>query len=94
MLPTRSLVPETAYESDPPRYRSREKLPRSAVSAGGTCLGLVPLVVGLSAVVVFVEEAVVVVVVAAAVALGSGELGGQNRSVLTQGTAVENSGSW
>ena len=64
------------------------------MSAGGTCLGLVPLVVGLSAVVVFVEEAVVVVVVAAAVALGSGELGGQNRSVLTQGTAVENSGSW
>jgi len=93
--PTRSLVPETAYEADQLRYRSWGKLPVSVVSAGGTCLELVPLVVGLSAVVVFVGVAafVVAVGVAAAVAAGFGEIGGPNRSVLTQGTTAENFGS-
>ena len=82
---TRSLVPETVYEADPPRYRSWGKLPVSVASAEGTCLELVPLVVGLSAVVGFVEVAALVEVVgvAAAVALGSGEIGGLNHSVLT-----------
>ena len=66
----------------------------SVVPAGGTCSGLVPLAVGLFAVVAFVEEAAVVVVVGVAVALGSGETGDQNHSVLTQGTTAENFGSW
>ena len=90
------MVPETGYEADPPRYRSWGKLSVSVVSAGGTCLGLVPPVEGLSAIVVVEEVALVVGVVgvAAAAVVGSGEVGGLNRSVLTQGTTAEGSGSW
>jgi len=95
-LPTHSLVPETAYEADQPRCHSWGKLPALIVSAGETCSELVLLVVGLSAVVVFVAAGafVVVVGVAAAVALGSGEIGGLNHSAATRGTSVEDLGSW
>ena len=93
-LPTRSLVLETAYEADLPRCRSWGKPPVLIVFAGGTCLELVLLVVGLCAVVVFVEAAALVeVVVAAAVALGSGEIGDLNHYGVTQGTTVGKFGS-
>lgn len=81
----RSLVPETVYEADLPRCRLQGTLPVLIVFVGGMNLELVPPEVDLSVVVVFVGTAAFVAVVgaAAAVALGSGEIDGLNRSVMT-----------
>jgi len=81
---TRSLVLETACGVHLPPYRSRGTALMLVVSATGMCFDLVPLEVGLSAVVVFVGTAVFVVeiAVAAAVGLGSGEIGGLNHSAM------------
>jgi len=73
---TRSLDLETVCGAHLLLYRSQGTVPVLIVSAGGTCLDLVPLV-DLSAAVVFVGIAV-----AAAVELGSGEIGGLNHSAM------------
>ena len=88
------MVPETGYEVDLLQCHSRGTVLALIVSAGGTCLELVPLGVDLSAVVVFAGAAAIVGAVVAAVvaAFGSDEIGGLNHSVMTEGTPVGSSG--
>ena len=80
---TRLLVPEIGYEVHLLPFRSQETLLALTVSAVGTYLELELPAVDLSAVVVFVATAVFAEVAVAAVALGSDEIDGSNRSVMT-----------
>jgi len=80
---THSLVPEIVYEVHLPPFRSQERSLVLTASAAGTYSELELLAVDLSAVVVFVVTAVFAEVAVAAVALGSDEIDGLNRSVMT-----------
>ena len=87
------MVPETGYEVDLLQCHSRGMVLALIVSAGGTCLELVPLAVDLSAVVAFAGTAVIVgAAVVVAAAFGSDEIGGLNHSVMTEGTPAGSSG--